>query len=425
MLTWQARTARVPLLVAAMAALAPPDGEPGSGDCAVCWSAKVTAVLTACGHSVLCADCLDRIMAGPLLAKCPLCSTPIPPRAWKAISDVAASSFHPESIEPIRAAEAAALREGRSAFPAGVQGFIDFVQQRSYAPGQETMLLRVAALSDGVIDATATLLDRGASINAVDARSGRTALHVAAEANAANTVYLLLQRGASAYAVDARGRTPMHCAAAACAYAAMHWLVTAGGPLESRDATGATPLLVAAAAAKDDPDCITALLRGGADIAARDRQGLSALHRAASANHVSCIETLVWHGANRNARARDGRFPRDCTRSLVTRVAMKHAQRGPPEALAYRPSRLGLRLVVAALLTLVGMFVKGLVEKREVVVVYDFRRMQMLQMAMLRDMHSKLCELQALMGFRMQPFSISMSVHDLERNRRENAGIRI
>ena len=82
-----------------MAAPAPPEAdETGAGDCAVCWSAKVTSVLTACGHSVLCTDCLERIMAGPQLPKCPLCSTPIPPRAWRNVSDVEASSFHPESI---------------------------------------------------------------------------------------------------------------------------------------------------------------------------------------------------------------------------------------------------------------------------------------------------------------------------------------
>ena len=410
-----------------MAAPAPPEAdETGAGDCAVCWSAKVTSVLTACGHSVLCTDCLERIMAGPQLPKCPLCSTPIPPRAWRNVSDVEASSFHPESIEPIRVAEAAALRAGRSAFPAGVQGFINYVRQRGYEPGQETMLLRVAALSDGVIGATVMLLDRGASIHAADARGGRTALHIAAEANAADTVYLLLQRGANAYAVDARGRTPLHCAAAACAYAALYWLVEAGGPLEARDATGATPLLAAAAAVKDDPDCLTVLLRGGADIGARNRHGLSALHLAASANHVSCIDALVWHGANKNARARDGRYPRDCTTSLETRVVLKKAQQGPPEVLAYRPSRFGLRLVVASLLTLVGLFVKGLVvDNREVVIALDFRREQMLHLAMLRSMHSKLQMLQALMGSRIQPFSISMAIEDLERNRRENAGIRI
>jgi len=338
-----------------MATPAPPEGELGAGDCAVCWSAKVTTVLTSCGHSAVCMECLERVMAGPLLPKCPLCSLPIPPGAWKAVSVVA--TFQPECIEPLRATEALALRAGRSAFPAGVAGFIEFVRQRGYEPGRENMLLRVSALSDGVLEATMTLLDRGASINAADAR-GRTALHVAAEANAADTVLLLLQRGASAYAEDLQGRTPLHCAAAASAYAAMYWLVAAGAPLESRDAAGATPLLCAAAAVRDDPDCIALLLRSGADIAARNQQGLTALHLAASADYVSCIEVLVWHGANKDARARDGRFPRDCTQLLETRVTLKKAQQGPPEVLAFRPSRLGLRLVVVSLAALVGFFIK-------------------------------------------------------------------
>ena len=361
-------------------------------------------------------------MAGPSLPKCPVCSTPIPPRAWKAV-EVAESAFHPECVEPPRAAEAAALRAGRSAFPAGVAGFIEFVRLRDYEPGRENMLLRVAALSDGVLQATATLLDRGASASATDAR-GRTALHVAAEANAADTCLVLLQRGADAYTADAQGRTPLHCAAAVGAYASLYWLLAAGAPLESRDATGATPLLVAAAASKDEPNCITALLRGGADMAARNRQGLTALHLAASVSNVSCIETLVWAGASKNARARDGRRPQDCTQSLPTRLALEKAQRGPPEDLLHRPPRLGMRLVAAAFVAVVGLFVKGLVfDHREAMIAVELNREQMMQLMLLRNIHKNLRVLTALLGPRIQPFTISMSAGDLQRLRGDDDGV--
>jgi hypothetical protein len=331
---------------------APLPGEQSAGDCAVCWSAPVACVLTACGHAVLCSECLDRIVAAapPAQPKCPVCSTPIPPRAWKPLAARKASeprSFRREFIDPLRVAEAAALRAGRSAFPTGVAAFLDHVRLREYATGRENLLLRVAAHTDGALDATATLLDRGAAVSSRDAR-GRTPLHVAAAANAADTVLLLLQRGASANAVDSDGRTPLHCAAAASAAAAAHWLVGAGAPLETRDSGGATPLLLAAASTKDDDECIRVLLQSGANIDAQDPRGWTALHRAMSVNASSCVETLIWRGARKTVRARDGKRPADCTKSLQTRLMLATTPRGPSEVVAHRPQTLRLRWSLAA-----------------------------------------------------------------------------
>ena len=329
---------------------APLPGEQSAGDCAVCWSAPVACVLTACGHAVLCAECLDRIVAAapPAQPKCPVCSSPIPPRAWKPLAKASEPiTFRREFIDPLRVAEAAALRAGRSAFPTGVAAFLDHVRLREYGTGRESLLLRVSAHTDGALDATATLLDRGAAVSGRDAR-GRTPLHVAAAANAADTVLLLLQRGASANVVDSAGRTPLHCAAAASAAAAAHWLVGAGAPLETRDSGGATPLLLAAGSTKDDDECIRVLLQSGANIDAQDPRGWTALHHAMSVDATSCVETLIWRGARKTVRARDGRRPADCTKALQTRLMLATTPRGPPEVIAHRPPKLRLRWSLAA-----------------------------------------------------------------------------
>jgi hypothetical protein len=68
------------------------------------------------------------------------------------------------------------------------------------------------------------------------------------------------------------------------------------------------------------------------------------------------------------------------------------------------------------------------VDSREVEIAFDFRREQKMQkklyLALLRGLHSKLESLHALIGSRIQPFTISMSIEDLERRARENAGAR-
>ena len=365
---------------------APPGGDVGDGTCAVCWAAKASTVLTACGHSVLCSGCLRRIMTGPMAPKCPMCSTPIPPRAWKQAGRASSSaadvrSFRPESVEPLRAAEAAALRAGRSAFPTGVAGFVDLVLTQRYEPGQENMLLRLAARTDGALAAAAALLERGASVDAADAR-GRTPLICAAAANAADTVVLLLQRGASAYAVDRRCRTPLHCAALASATESALWLITAGAPLECRDAAGATPLMLAASSPRDDPECIRVLLESGADVGAKDARGCTALHLAARADARQLVEMLVWHGAAKNARARNGKRPTDCTKSLETRRVLARASRGPHQVVMRRPSQLLAGLVAAAFGAMVGVFLRNLCD--------SLRRQRLMQLMWQRSLKAAL-----------------------------------
>ena len=66
------------------------------------------------------------------------------------------------------------------------------------------------------------------------------------------------------------------------------------------------------------------------------------------------------------------------------------------------------------------------VDKKEVVYAFDFLRHEhILPLAVVRGLYSQLESLKSLMGSRIQPFSISMSIEDLQRRAREDAEARV
>ena len=93
--------------------------------------------------------------------------------------------------------------------------------------------------------------------------------------------------------------------------------------LETRDALGYTPLLRAADQA--NPKILTLLLEAGADLAAADNSGSSALHLAAESGSAESLELLLKAGATR----RPGVDVKD--RFGVTALALA-AMRGHAEA---------------------------------------------------------------------------------------------
>jgi uncharacterized protein len=75
--------------------------------------------------------------------------------------------------------------------------------------GQTPLML---AVKSGYVHIAEVLLAAGASVSAVCSESGSTALHYAAASNDADTLKLLLERGADATVVDADGDLPLHVA---------------------------------------------------------------------------------------------------------------------------------------------------------------------------------------------------------------------
>lgn len=55
-------------------------------------------------------------------------------------------------------------------------------------------------------------------------------------------------------------------------------------------------------------DCVKKLIAKGADVNAKDKNGLSMLHHAAWNGHLSCLEELINNGADVNARDNEGKL---------------------------------------------------------------------------------------------------------------------
>jgi cytohesin len=272
--------------------------------CVVCWAAPREVLLTACGHAVLCGECVRRVCASRR-ARCPLCSTPIPDAAWRALGDdgvaaAAAPSYRPTLVEPAAAAAADALRQDAETVDAaaaargggdGAEAFLveAFMNMVRGADGAHSgMLLHLAALDDSCAEAAALLLSLGADVGS-RREDGATPLHTAARAGSALVLQALLASGATLTATDHEGATPLHgCADAAVA----RLLLAAGADANARAERGVTPLH--AAAMRGSADVLLALLtHGGADATLAAEDGRLALHFAADADDAASVEYLL------------------------------------------------------------------------------------------------------------------------------------
>ncbi|XP_043192897.1 uncharacterized protein LOC122365605 isoform X3 [Amphibalanus amphitrite] len=157
------------------------------------------------------------------------------------------------------------------------------------------------------------LLRRGADVSAQD-HERHSAIHWATVCGELDIMDILLDAGANPSTADIHGAYPIHYAAQMCGpnsematdvqlgLLALKKLIAHGVDVTVRDHDGRQALLWAASAEtrpskiycpSGSPDALVALVNAGAAVSAEDKDGLSALHCAASRGHTDCIDTLI------------------------------------------------------------------------------------------------------------------------------------
>ena len=190
--------------------------------------------------------------------------------------------------------------------------------------------LMVAATCDGCADTVRLLLAKGAELKAKDFRDD-TALHEAAEANDIETMRLLIDKGADATAADGGGYTPLMTVAAHCNEAAIQFMLAKGANVNAANTFSGevefgkiqlihlTPLMLAA------PHCsagiVKTLLDAGAKVNEKDLREMTPLMFAVSSERqdMDVLNLLLKSGADVNARSNMGETPLDWARKFGNR----------------------------------------------------------------------------------------------------------
>ncbi len=152
------------------------------------------------------------------------------------------------------------------------------------------------AVGHGMESLVERLLERGVDPARVD-RAGMTPLHLALRHNNERALRLcrqLLRHGGKPHAAAGSGETPLALALDADRPALVEWLRWRGWHLPGRRLIGAD---LVAAARLGDLGAVRRLLTLGLDTGARDRQGCTALIRAAGGGHRAVLAELLVHGA--------------------------------------------------------------------------------------------------------------------------------
>ncbi|KAF5250996.1 hypothetical protein FANTH_3860 [Fusarium anthophilum] len=153
------------------------------------------------------------------------------------------------------------------------------------------------------------LLEKGASAHAMD-RHGRTPLSWAAGEGHSQVVGAILARnlGLDVDAVDEKGRSSLLLGAQRGFDIVVRLLLEAGAAPDKADKPGRTPLSWAV----KYPDVVELLLQAKAGMSANDTDQLSPLSYACAGAYEITARLLLEHGANVNARGKNGQSPLEC-----------------------------------------------------------------------------------------------------------------
>lgn len=169
----------------------------------------------------------------------------------------------------------------------------------------------VRAVLKGHVNIVKLLLRNDAVVDAVHPETGGTALHEAAGLGQVLGAKYLLTAGADVEKRDGKGHTPLLAAAAGVGSKCgdmVRELIAAGARVDTVEAkTRNSPLHIASDLGNND--VVERLLRGGADLAAKNAVGQTPLHLAAGKGHREVAGYLLRAGAEPNTQDRIGRTP--------------------------------------------------------------------------------------------------------------------
>jgi ankyrin repeat protein len=218
---------------------------------------------------------------------------------------------------------------------AGVKRCLDDGADPLFADDEGFTVLHMAC-QEG-LDAIATmLLRKGSPIDATD-DDGTTPLMLACSGGHADCVAMLVKEGADVMMKCKRGKTALFCAAAVagCEDATATLLAASADAFDcpvdgkamhevaAKKSDACAKLLRAATSAEGASSrlleaceagrtrAVEAMLAGGADVAATDDDGWTALHFAASEGGADLCELLLSRGLRADAKAKDGSTPID------------------------------------------------------------------------------------------------------------------
>lgn len=181
---------------------------------------------------------------------------------------------------------------------------------RARSQSGTTPLHRAVGWSQCGTETVKLLLDHGAEVDA-QTSEGETPLHWLARygekaVGVVDVAQLLIARGANVKAKQKNGDTPLHCAVLGDSQDLIDFLMAHGAEINARGKEGMTPLHLAYSAR-----CIKVLLSHGAKINAADDRGATPLMRQAEYGDVEQMKALLKAGANVKLKDRDGKTAYD------------------------------------------------------------------------------------------------------------------
>jgi ankyrin repeat protein len=132
---------------------------------------------------------------------------------------------------------------------------------------------------------------------------------VASEAGHVEIVHLLLEKGANANARTNEGKTPLHMASMRGWLEVAKLLFKYGADVNGKDADHWTPLHFALEYNWTGPKVALWLIELVVDVNSEDNDGYTPLHFASVKGNLEVVRSLLKRGANLDARDKNGKAP--------------------------------------------------------------------------------------------------------------------